>query len=115
MSMPQKDITSINEGSFSQRRSMFSAFTRTDEKKTIDVVKQKKFYGGSNNRDASSIIAKRAVQGHNSSFALNGQTVLFQGTKTTEDARQALKRVRNGGSVVPAKKTHNYNNAPVFY
>ena len=114
--MPQKDLTSTNESRFASRRNMFSAFSRTDANETSDVAQQKKFYGGTRNRDASSIIQKRAVQNHNSSFPLNGQSVHYQSQKIVNETRQALKRARAGGAVVPAQKRHGTNvNAPVFY
>lgn len=109
--MPQKDLTSTNENAFARRRNMFAAFARTESKETNNVRKEKHFYGP-RNRDASAIVHRRAAQGQNSSFDPN---VAFQSAKTINDVRQAVHRVRSGGAVVPAKKTHHYNGAPVFY
>ena len=112
---PVKNIYSSNENMFSLRRNMFVNQSIIQNKQTFDTQKEKKFYGNSNNRDSSSIVAKRAVDGNRSSFPINGQIVSHQGATTGNDSRQALKRVRSSGSTVPPIKTHKYKNAPIFY
>lgn len=104
--MPQKDITSVNENAFSMQRSSFSKIMATERKETGDILKKKKFYGGSRNRDASSIIRSRAIAGTQSSFTAKDGQLSFQGTKDINDTRQALGRTRSGGAVVPPKVTH---------
>ena len=74
---------------------------------------QKKWYG---NRDASQIVANRRVQsvGQGSLNAANTplQFVAKDNNQMRYDAR---KRARSGGAAVPAKVTHKYRNAPIFY
>jgi hypothetical protein len=107
--MPQKAPMSTNENQFSMNRVLYAktinSFTNTLNEKT--------YYGGKN-RDASSVIQRRnilAVGEKNQS----GQQISFEGAKVGNDVRQAQKRVRNSGSVVPAKKIHKYAGSPVFY
>jgi len=39
----------------------------------------------------------------------------FTSSSSKNTIREAKKRVRSGGASVPAKVTHKYENAPVFY
>jgi hypothetical protein len=111
--MPQKALTSTNENPFSMNRVLYSKTIRTITNQTNDTIKEKHFYG-ENNRDASSVIARRKMlQSGNKNYL--GNNVSYQGEKDTNDVRQAQKRVRNSGASVPAKKTHNYTGSPVFY
>lgn len=105
--MPLKNIQSINENTFSMRRNMFKEIQHIQSKQTHETQQQKKFYGNSNNRDASSVIAKRAIQPSSTSFPIQGKTVSYQGDSTRKDALQALTRTRAGGAVVPPKKRYN--------
>ena len=111
--MPQKGIHSNNDNRFSMNRVLYSKTINTETEKTNDVIKQKQFYG-MNNRDASSVMERRKLlnQGHKNH--LEGD-LSYQSSKTINDVRQAQKRTRSGGAIVPAKKTHAYSNAPVFY
>ena len=109
--MPQKDITSINENTFSMQRSIFTKTTSTERHETGDVLLMKKFYGGSRNRDASSVIRDRSITGTQSSFTDKDGELSFQGTKDINDTRQALRRTRSGGAIVPSKVT----NRPSMY
>jgi len=74
---------------------------------------KKKWYG---NRDASQIVANRRVNsvGSGSMNAAN-KPLSFTSDNDRNTQRDARKRVRSGGAVVPAKVTHNYKNAPIFY
>jgi hypothetical protein len=104
--MPQKDITSVNEHAFAMHRSSFSKIMATEREETGEILKKKNFYGGSRNKDASSIIRSRAIAGTKSSFTAKDGALSFQGTKDINDTRQALRRTRSGGAVVPPKVTH---------
>lgn len=104
--MPPKSIYSVNENAFSMRRTMFVNQTQVDQKQTNTVIKEKKYYGNSNNRDASAIISKRAINGANSSFPINGQPVSHEGSSSTVESQQALKRLRSSGYTVPPKKSN---------
>ena len=111
--MPQKSSTSINENRFSMNRVLYSKTISSVISETADVIKEKQYYGP-RNRDASSVIQRRNILvGGNRNES--GQSISFQGAKETNDVRQAKKRVRSSGSVVPAKKIHNYPNSPIFY
>jgi hypothetical protein len=111
--MPQKSSTSINENRFSMNRVLYSKTIASVISETADVMKEKQYYGP-RNRDASSVIQRRNILvGGNRNES--GQSISFQGAKETNDVRQAKKRVRSSGSVVPAKKIHNYPNSPIFY
>lgn len=111
--MPQKAPTSINENRFSMNRVLYSKTIASVISETADVIKEKQYYGP-RNRDASSVIQRRNILvGGNRNES--GQPMSFQGAKETNDVRQAKKRVRSSGSVVPAKKIHNYLNSPIFY
>ena len=44
-----------------------------------------------------------------------GNDISHQSERTINDVRDAKKRVRSSGSIVPAKVTHKYDNAPIFY
>lgn len=104
--MPQKDITSSNENTFSMGRSMFSRTINTLKNEDSDALKQKQFYGGTRNRDASSVVRSRSILGAKGSFA-DENGVAFQGYNNN-DTRQALTRVRAGGATVPRKVTHKH-------
>ena len=111
--MPQKSVTSITENKFSMNRVLYTKTIESVTSETADIKKEKQYYGP-RNRDASAVIQRRniLVGGNRNDM---GQAVSFQGAKETNDVRQAKKRVRNSGSVVPAKKIHNYSNSPIFY
>ena len=104
--MPPKSLYSVNENAFSMRRNMFVNQMQVDQNQTNTVLKEKKFYGNSNNRDASNIISKRAITGTNSSFPMNGQVVSHEGSSSKVDSQKALNRVRSSGYIVPAKKSN---------
>ena len=101
--MPNKSINSINENSFSMSRVLYSNTINTLNQQTQNDLQYKKFYG-EKNRDASSIIDRKKYLAQGSK---NHQEVpiSFQGKSSNTESRQALSRVRNGGSIVPAKKT----------
>ena len=93
--MPQKSSTASNENQFSMNRLLFSKTIRTFTTETVDIQKEKKFYGGSN-RDASSVMQRRkvfnvGVKNH------SGGIMSFQGTSAVNNVKQAQQRVRNRG------------------
>lgn len=92
-----------NGNTFSMNRLLFS---KTVQEKD---VANKHFYGGETNRDASSVTQQRKI------FEAGKKEPPSVKHETTNDVRQAKKRVRNGGSVVPAKKIHKSSTSPIFY
>lgn len=75
---------------------------------------QKKWIGGT--RDASQIIDRKRINGIaiGSLNASNG-SIAFTTKNDPNTVREALHKVRSGGSCVPAKCTHKYPNPPIFY
>jgi hypothetical protein len=101
--MPAKDSTSSDNNTFSMGRNMF---TRTfSPVQTNTSYLEKKFYGGSRNRDASAIVEQnKLMEIGNGSKNASGAPIAFTTTTDKNTTRQALHRVRNGGYVVPAKR-----------
>ena len=110
--MPFKDITSDGNSSF--------AMSRKDYVKTIQstpisntVLLHKKWFG---NKDASQVTANRRMTEIGvGSLNANHKDMSFKNIVDNNTQRQALSRVRNSGSAVPAKKIHKYANAPAIY
>lgn len=111
--MPQKAQTSANENQFSMNRVIYAKTINSLLAETVETNQQKHFYGGKNH-DASSVIQRRTILnvGYKNK---SGHPFSYQGAKNANDVRQAQKKVRNSGSAVPAKKTHKYEGAPIFY
>ena len=106
--MPQKDITSDGTSTFAMNRHNYIE-SHSNAKMTTSQKIQKKWYG---NRDASQIVANRRVdQIANGSLNSSGVTTSFTTIKDPNTERQAIRRMRSGGSVVPVKVT----NAKVFH
>jgi hypothetical protein len=114
--MPSKDITSNNENDFAMYRRSFIDTYKTDTDTTLSDQLQKRWYGGTKNRDASRIIDQNRIH-HigNGSLNSNKQAFAFNNKNDKNSEREALVRVRHIGSAAPPKKIHNYPNAPVFY
>lgn len=112
---PMKDITSDGNNSFSMNRQQFVKTNLTETTSTPVILLHKKWYGA-NNKDASSITdSRRILEIGNGSLNASKKPFAFKTTSDINVSREALKRVRCGGCVVPAKKIHKYTNAPVFY
>jgi hypothetical protein len=135
--MPQKDITSTNENTFSMNRHTFvrqtqikkpvinipssnqrkwsgaayHSFTSVNE---ITAKTNKKWIGG--NRDSSNTTSARRINaiGENS-LNKTGISMSFTNITSGNDVRDAKHRVRSGGAIVPAAVTHKYVGAPIFY
>ena len=107
-SMPLKDSTTTGDSDFSIPRHQYI--------ETVNSVRipEKKWIGG--NRDASQVIQNRRMNSVGLG-SLNSNRVAnsFTTSIPTNTVRQAKHRVRSGGSSVPAKVIHKYNNVPVFY
>ncbi len=107
--MPNKDLTSDNQSSFSM--------SRTNYAKTYSNEPTKQWFGGSKNRDSSSVVNNRKTNAVGVG-SLNANKELMSFTKMTivQDENQALKRVRNGGYIVPPKTTaqNSINMTPYF-
>jgi hypothetical protein len=77
-------------------------------------IEQKKWIGG--NRDASSISSKNRVNAvGNGSLNPGSNPMSFMSKTDVNVQRSAIHRARSGGAIAPAKKTHNYAGAPIFY
>ena len=113
--MPMKEVNSDGDSSFAMDRRVYMRTPNTNTD-TLSVIAKKKWYGGSSVRDSSLVIEKR-VKNEVGVGTLNadGNAISFKTVKDVNVTREALVRVRNIGSCVPAKKIHNYANAPVFY
>ena len=75
-----------------------------------EVETTKKWIGG--NRDSSDRIRNNRLCVINTEKSTPNNQYVESSTNTV---REAMKRVRNSGSSVPAKVIHKYTNAPVFY
>lgn len=118
--MPQKDLSSDNASSFAMGRHGYirtlGVYTTSSAHDTITQNVQKKWYGNSSVRDSTGIIAKRVIHEiGNGTLNASKDTMSFTSIKDLNTPMDALRRVRNIGSSAPAKKIHNYTNAPVFY
>jgi hypothetical protein len=111
-SMPFKDITSDGNSSFAMSRKDYVKTVQTTP--TINtVLLHKKWFG---NKDASQVTANRRINEiGNGSLNANNTNMSFKNVVDNNTQRQALTRVRNAGSAVPAKKIHKYANAPAIY
>jgi len=113
--MPMKNETSINESPFSMSRILLSKTIHSHIKLSNDHhIKKLKQYYGARNSDASMVTSKvnTFTQGIKNTAGTNFS---FQGTKTVNDQRQALRRVRSGGAIVPIKKiAKGISNYPVL-
>lgn len=121
--MPQKELTSDNTSGFALCRREYVRTLGVETTKvngsardTLQKQVQKKWYGNSSVRDSSRVMEKRVRNevGNGSLNASKG-AMSFTETRDVNTRMDALRRVRNIGSSVPAIKTHNYPNAPVFY
>lgn len=128
--MPQKDSTSDNQSSFSMDRRAYNDTTtlnplintiRPDNygyntSRSFPTVfdgtstpKQKQWYG---NRDASEITRKNRVNSVGLGTTNNGTNpISFESHANANTINHALRRVRSGGAVAPAKKANNISNA----
>jgi len=118
--MPQKDLSSDNSSSFAMGRHEYirtlGVYTTSSAQDTITQNVQKKWYGNSSTRDSTGIMSKRVNQEiGNGTLNASKDTMSFTSIKDLNTPMDALRRVRNIGSSAPAKKIHNYTNAPIFY
>jgi hypothetical protein len=109
--MPMKEMNSDGDSSFAMDRRVYIR-----SPVSLETIAKKKWYGGSSVRDSSVVLNKR-IKNEVGVGTLNagGNPIAFKTVKDVNVTREALVRVRNIGSCVPAKKIHNYPNAPIFY
>lgn len=107
--MPQKDSTSDNHSTFELNRALYSRTLPNNP--ASNYMNGKKWYG---NRDASQVTTNRRITevGVGSLNASN-EDMSFETHNNFNTTKEALRRVRAGGAVAPAKKGANRNNAPV--
>lgn len=135
--MPQKDSTSDSQSTFEMNRAVYSrtlptnpaAITSTSTTynwrarrniqqvtslpsgTTSNYMNGKKWYG---NRDASQVTAnRRTTEVGVGSLNATNKPMSFETHNNYNTTNDALRRVRAGGAVAPAKKGANRNNAPV--
>ena len=104
--MPQKDSTSDGTDNFAITR---NEYVKTYPRPTMDVMSSiglvKKWYGNSNNRDASSVTRDNQINEIGVGSLDAKQTAMsFTTYKDVNTVNDALRRVRAGGSVAPLKK-----------
>lgn len=93
--MPQKDSTSNNESRFQMSRKVYV--------ETEPVVSGKKWTGGS--RDASDVARRmRTIAVGKGSNTENGTPLSFTTYRDVNTTKDAIRRVRAGGAVTPAKQ-----------
>ena len=110
--MPFKDITSDGNSSFAMSRKDYTKTVQTKPTSNT-VLLHKKWFG---NKDASQVTANRRMTEIGvGSLNVNNNNMSFKNVVDNNTQRQALTRVRNSGSAVPAKKIHKYVNAPAIY
>jgi len=109
--MPMKEVNSDGDSSFAMDRRVYIRTPISSE-----TVAKKKWYGGSSVRD-STVVMERRIKNEVGVGTLNadGNPMSFKSGIEVNVTREALVRVRNIGSCVPAKKIHQYENAPIFY
>jgi len=140
--MPLKDLTSDGENSFALSRNQYIkslpnkyvpvgskfvqtfSLSKTHPRMNIQrtypanithnqIKLQKKWIGG--NRDSSSVTDKiKTDQIGKGSVNLQNTKMAFTNGGDSNTVRQALARVRSGGSTTPWSKIHKYPNAPIF-
>lgn len=112
--MPMKEMNSDGDSSFAMDRRLYMRTPILSSSPMI--ISKKKWYGGSSVRD-SSVVMENRVKNEIGVVSLNagGDPMSFKTVRDVNVTREALIRVRNIGSSVPAKKIHNYANAPIFY
>ena len=82
--------------------------------KKIEFFFQKKWINV--NRDASQTTTNRRINNTGTIMLnLSKNPVAFKNVSDKNTARERLQRLRNRGSAAPAKVTHQYAGAPIFY
>jgi hypothetical protein len=118
--MPMKEVNSDGDSSFAMDRRVYMrapvSISSNPDMDTLSVIAKKKWYGASSVRDSTLVMEKR-VKNEVGVGTLNadGNPMSYKTVKDVNVTREALVRVRNIGYRVPAKKIHNYANAPIFY
>lgn len=126
MAMPQKDSTSDGQSTFSMDRRTYNRTVNPNPLNTkltpahyshqlntvfdgTSTQKQKQWYG---NRDASEVVRRnRTVEVGLGTLNAKGGAMSFESNANANTVNNALRRVRGGGAVAPAKKAHNVHNA----
>ena len=109
--MPQKDLSSTNEGEFAMDRRNYTETVNSGlSHKTNLNYPQKKWLG---NRDASQVTYNRRVSNIGTgSLNADGVPMSFTTVKDVNTVNDALRRARAGGSVAPPKVRARRTNAP---
>lgn len=110
---PLKDSTSDGQSSFEMGRQIYMRtlpYTAPSTNASSQYMNGKKWYG---NRDASQITRnRRTSQIGVGSLNASGNVMSYTSNTEKNSVQDALRRVRGGGAVAPAKKNANLNNAP---
>lgn len=110
--MPLKDGVSDSTATFELSREVYTRTLPTSSTSgtSSNYMNGKKWYG---NRDASQVTAnRRTTQVGVGTLNASSNTMGFTSNNNINVTSDALRRVRAGGSVAPAKKGANRNNAP---
>jgi hypothetical protein len=91
---PLKDSTSTNEHQFSRDRNEIS---------NIPISNNKKWFGNSSNRDASSRIRSKRIEASANSINKDNKPLSFTNTNEKNLINHTLLRVRGSGYTVPPK------------
>jgi hypothetical protein len=117
---PSKDLTSVNESSFSMDRQIYKRTLKTDTtlvnnnvQDTLNNNVQKKYYGNSSTKDSTSVMLKK-VRNTVGKSTVNSSNLSFTEVKDINTTRDAISRVRNTRSSGVAKSNNNYTNASIF-
>jgi hypothetical protein len=113
--MPMKDGVSSGGNMFSMNRRTYARMPSFSQMREMTQTeeKQKKWYGNSGSRDASSVARSKnaSMIGYTSkNTGLGGQAsdnanvISYTTHRNINDTRQATQRTRNSGSTVPPKK-----------
>lgn len=109
--MPQKDINSNGDTFFSQTREQY---VRTySAQNTTATINSKKWYGSSRDSSASIIAKTNAINANAVSLNSTGQAIGFSTHNDINTTRDALRRVRSQGYVVPPKVRNAQNTTSI--
>lgn len=124
--MPMKDGVSSGGNMFSMNRRTYARMPSFSQMRDMTHTEktQKKWYGSSGTRDASSVARSKSasVIGYTSkNTGLGGHAsddanaISYTAHRNINDTRQAIQRTRNGGSTVPPKKRFHGMDRPNIF
>jgi hypothetical protein len=109
--MPLKDSTSDSQNTFNMARHTFIE-TVPSSAVPVETQLKKKWSGNSSNRDASQVARNRRNVAVGQGLNADEGLYAFTSYSDINASTHALRRVRAGGYVAPAKKNARKTNAP---